>query len=788
MDPATGKPKVVVMPRPVQATPASEAPPRVAFLRSVTIEGFRGIGEKATLDLTPGPGLTLVVGRNGSGKSSFAEGLELLLTSQTYRWKDRSAVWKGGFRNLHHKTTALTAQLALEGEKAACTVAREWADGAALEAGETWAQVHGQPRGSLKDLGWSEAFESYRPFLSYNELGSLLDEGPSQLYDALARILGLEDLVRAQSALKEACSVRDKAQKDVEKERKELMEALAPSTDPRSVKARVALGRKEKGLADLELAVLGSGTGESEDEIQLLRRLSVLPVRPVEDVKAGHQGRLRSGGAPEVRGRGDRRQGRRPRRACSTAPSTSTTRTATATAPCAVAPGRSTPPGTSRRASELLRLQEAAKEASEAKKALAAATAHLRSFTAGEWPTLERAAQLSLGDVSDAAKALLRQRDLSATDAIHDPEALARAVEQSIPSYMKHLMALHVAAASELTRREDAWRPFAQRIQAWLPRAFAAYDGAPKLALLKQADKWLKETAEDIRNDRFAPIADHAKSIWDQLKLQSNVSLARIQLKGDSGNKLRKVELDVTVDGQEGAALGVMSQGELHSLALSLFVPRATLPESPFRFIVIDDPVQSMDPSRVDGLARVLQQAAQSRQVLVFTHDDRLPEAIRRLDIAATIIEVTRGEGSRVATRRALDPVARYVDDAMALAYTDDLPAEVARRVVPGLCREAIEAACMEAIRRRRIGRGEPHAEVEALLARITSTKALTALALFDDEKRAGDVLPHLNKQSRESADTFRAVNEGSHDALPGPMIDLVKSAEKLARWLVALS
>ena len=64
--------------------------------------------------------------------------------------------------------------------------------------------------------------------------------------------------------------------------------------------------------------------------------------------------------------------------------------------------------------------------------------------------------------------------------------------------------------------------------------------------------------------------------------------------------------LEVTVDGVEGAALGVMSQGELHALALSLFVPRATLPESPFRFIVVDDPVQSMDPARVDGLARVV--------------------------------------------------------------------------------------------------------------------------------------------------------------------------------------
>jgi DNA-binding PucR family transcriptional regulator len=71
-----------------------------------------------------------------------------------------------------------------------------------------------------------------------------------------------------------------------------------------------------------------------------------------------------------------------------------------------------------------------------------------------------------------------------------------------------------------------------------------------------------------------------------------------------------------------------MSQGELHSLALSLFFPRATLDESPFRFVVIDDPVQSMDPSKVDGLARVLERAGKQRQVIVFTHDDRLPEAL----------------------------------------------------------------------------------------------------------------------------------------------------------------
>ena len=73
-----------------------------------------------------------------------------------------------------------------------------------------------------------------------------------------------------------------------------------------------------------------------------------------------------------------------------------------------------------------------------------------------------------------------------------------------------------------------------------------------------------------------------------------------------------------------------MSQGELHALALSLFLPRATSDDSPFRFVVIDDPVQAMDPARVDGLARVLAETARTHQVVVFSHDDRLPESLRR--------------------------------------------------------------------------------------------------------------------------------------------------------------
>jgi wobble nucleotide-excising tRNase len=95
----------------------------------------------------------------------------------------------------------------------------------------------------------------------------------------------------------------------------------------------------------------------------------------------------------------------------------------------------------------------------------------------------------------------------------------------------------------------------------------------------------------------------------------------------------------------------VLSQGELHALALSLFLPRATVAESPFRFLVIDDPVQAMDATTVAGLARVLAETAVTRQVVVFTHDDRLVEVVQRLGLPATVLEVCRGDRSRVDVR-----------------------------------------------------------------------------------------------------------------------------------------
>ncbi len=71
-------------------------------LTSIEVEGVRGIGPRSTLELDPGVGLTLVVGPNGCGKSSFAEAAERVITGTTLRWEGSATDAREDWRNVHH--------------------------------------------------------------------------------------------------------------------------------------------------------------------------------------------------------------------------------------------------------------------------------------------------------------------------------------------------------------------------------------------------------------------------------------------------------------------------------------------------------------------------------------------------------------------------------------------------------------------------------------------------------------------------------------------------------------
>ncbi len=753
--------------------PAGE--PAGAYLGSVTVEGFRGIGRATRLEMQAGPGLTLVVGRNGSGKSSLAEGLEVLLTGDSRRFAGRSQVWKEGWRNLHYSgSTRIEAEFLEEGYPRPTTVTRTWREGDKFADGTVSVERGASSLGELEALGWSNALDAHRPFLSYNELGSMLDEAPSKLYDAMAGILGLDDLVAAERCLADERRARERANKEVADSLALLMARLQECDDDRARRCMEALTGRHPDLDTVAQMLTGAEESPSPD-LGILRQLAALrapdAARTAQVVAA-----LRDASRAMVGLVGT--DADQARRTADIVAGALALHEAHGDRDCPVCghKGALDAGWHERAAAEAGRLRASAEQADAAH---AAAEAALRA--ADELGQPPRELEDAGGSGIDTQAAWAAWQKLASGP--RDPDRVAAVLEEAVPILADATAEVRDAAVAELERRDDAWRPVALEVSGWLHRAGASRLAVERLPALKKAEKWLKDQGQKIRSERFAPIATEAARVWGLLRVQSNIDLGRVELTGSATQ--RKMVLDVTVDGTEGTALGVMSQGELHALALSLFLPRATLPESPFRFLVIDDPVQSMDPARVDGLARALDETAHRRQVIVFTHDDRLPEAVRRLGIDATVWEVARREGSVIELRACLDPVRRYLDDAHALARAEsDLPARVARHVVPSLCRSALEAACAEAVKRRRLGRGERHADVDALLEAVTSPAQWVALALLDDPGRAAEGHDLLGDLAPRASATFDACSADMTDPYSGDLPGLVRDARLLAEKL----
>lgn len=757
--------------------------PAGAYLKSVTVSGFRGIGPPATLELSPGPGLTVVCGRNGSGKSSFAEALEVLLTGSIRRLEGRSAVWRSSWRCLHGGTSEVSAELYLESSNGPTRVTRSWGDGDKGYAdGSSIVGVPGEPAAGLDRLGWGDALSLYRPFLSHAELEVLLWE-PSKLYDQLNNLLGLEELNEIAGRLGDARKRADSAPAAAKAQLVAVKELVAGTeSDERATRAAALLEKRQPDLDALEALAAGAGDHDST-ALGLLSRLAATTVPAPGDV-AGAAAAL-DDAARILDDIG-----------------TSAAGDAAATArlleeaidhfrrhgpgPCPVCarPDALDDTWMAETSDQVRRLHTSARDLERARDQAQGSLRQAALLIGPPPPELDHAGDVGI-DASELAAAWQHWTavPVTAADSPSTLRDLSAHLADRHPGLHTAAADLRARAAAELERRQDRWAPVATALSAWVAAERAAQQARLAAGRIKRVETWLKAANDDLRNERLRPFAEGTASLWSQLRQESNVDLVKMVLTGT--NTSRAVDIQVTVDGQPAPGPGVMSQGEINALGLSIFLPRATSDDSPLRFVVIDDPVQAMDPSKVDGMARVLSEVAKDRQVVVFTHDDRLPDALRHLDLPADIIEVTRRPGSVVELRKAWDPARSLLDDAWRLAAGQDIPAAVAGRVIPGLCREAVEEVCFETTRRRRLAAGARHDTVEEILSGTVKLLPRLALAIYDDPARGGEVYTWLNtKIARWAGDLASELNKGSHgDSTLDPK-NLVRDTEKLVERL----
>ncbi|MEU0400392.1 AAA family ATPase [Streptomyces sp. NPDC006197] len=732
------------------ATTSSAAAGRV-YLDSLAVNGFRGIGPRARLGLSPRPGVNLVVGRNGSGKSSLADAIEVGFTGTRARRPGQDATRGGHWANLHDaESPRIELKLAIEGDTGNSTLVRTWTS-AEFGGSEATFRRPGHGTVPLADTGWDTALADHRPFLSYTDLDLMLTGKPSERYDAIATILGMEPLSTATGRL----SAREKELATAAKEARDalpgLKEALyALEDDDRAVQALLAVdtpGTPDLDTVDALVAGLppaddgrlaelrveagahGPDLAEVGEAVQRLR----IALADVEDLHGtdAENARLRADLLEKAMAHADRHPDD------DVCPACGTERVL----------GREWHDRAARQVAELRREAKTAEDARAAVRTgarklqdLIETPARIPTALAGPWRAWTDCRQIA------------------------DPVELARSAEEAATVLADACDTVRRHAVRELEERDERWRALVVRLAAWADEARAAERDKPLLSSLRKAVKWLRDLSAELREQRMERFTDATQAIWERLRQESNVDLTAVSLKGGERASVRKLVMAASVDGRDAPALDVMSQGELHSLALSLFLPRATTADSPFGFLVIDDPVQSMDPTKVHGLAQVLHELGRHRQIVVFTHDPRLQKAFTDQELPVTVFRVTRGEGSRVRVDRVDDPVAQAVADARAIASTPGLAPETYSHVLPGLCRIALENAFLEAawVRHHRTGGSER--DLQDAIDGAERFREVAAFALFGDVRRGNDVEFEVRRRHGDQAwSLIRKCQRGAH-------------------------
>lgn len=285
---------------------------------------------------------------------------------------------------------------------------------------------------------------------------------------------------------------------------------------------------------------------------------------------------------------------------------------------------------------------------------------------------------------------------------------------------LAHRLAEHAHSLQEWNRaRRQAAHEFAE---VWWENR----DVAATLKLWKAVEANLRSLGGEIRAERED----------DLLRL---LTTASERLLGDAG--LTPAELAIAaktaaptfrpgVEGQAARPLGVLSAGQHNAFLLAPVIgPRSP---RPFGFAVFDDPVHALDDLRIDALATYLRERAETHQVIVFTHDERLTEILRHSTVGGRFFTVQRDPVTSIITATPDKLLwARLLD-----ACRDALnPAEPATAARPGVARRLMRQAVDSALR-------------DALLKHLATTPGVDTtahLSRFNEAKTTALRFSHLH-------------------------------------------
>ena len=112
-------------------------------------------------------------------------------------------------------------------------------------------------------------------------------------------------------------------------------------------------------------------------------------------------------------------------------------------------------------------------------------------------------------------------------------------------------------------------------------------------------------------------LSQDIKDLYEKLNPNEIITFDKVEV---AGTRRKSISLVGSFDGKELNPVSCFSEAHTNSLGIALYLSQRVQRNPDWGFILLDDPVQSMDANHVTNLATLLLDFAETKQVLVFTH------------------------------------------------------------------------------------------------------------------------------------------------------------------------
>lgn len=273
-------------------------------------------------------------------------------------------------------------------------------------------------------------------------------------------------------------------------------------------------------------------------------------------------------------------------------------------------------------------------------------TQALTALTGSLLPTIVRVGQGA--GLEDPMRALSRtaeelyEKYSAAHHTAHSSQHLALAATAELSSWLMSQEAqILIDQAVARTDARKQWqiaraKAVATFTAAWQEDGALATESVSWTETLKRVDDLRKH----LRKRRSLTLEGKAGS-----RIESLLSDADLRLNGITVLS-SKASMELVNKNGDKVDLGMLSAGQRNAVLLAPLL--ASVDAGPFGFLVLDDPVHAFDELRIDRLAESLSRIADSRRVIVLTHDDRLKEylAARTTDHDTRLVERSSASGA----------------------------------------------------------------------------------------------------------------------------------------------